>query len=108
MEAQLASLMAQVVNFCYRCGLLNLNTTSIDGTKMASNASMPKSRSESWIEEEIKRYLRQAEETDLREDELYGLKGRKDELLSHEERLRKLGEFKEILASERKQKLESP
>jgi transposase len=106
-EAQLASLMAQVVNFCYRSGLINLNGTSIDGTKIGSNASISKNRSESWIEEEIAKYLRQVEEADSKEDELYGLQGRKDKLLSHEERLRKLGEFKEILASEREKRIES-
>ncbi|MBC7323199.1 MAG: hypothetical protein H5T90_08895, partial [Acetomicrobium sp.] len=47
-----------------------------------------KNRSESRIEEEIARYLRQVEETNLREDELYGLKGRKDEFFTHEERTR--------------------
>lgn len=106
-EAQLASLMTQVVNFCYRCGLLNLNTTSIDGTKIKANASISKNRSERWIEEEIARYLREFEEIDSKEDELYGLQGHKDEFIAQEERLRKLQEFKEILASERKKKLES-
>lgn len=106
-EAQLASLMTQVINFCYRSGLLNLNMASIDGTKMKANASIFKNRTEKWIEEEISEYLREAEEMDLEEDELYGPQGRKDEFLTREERLRKLEEFKEILANERKQKLES-
>lgn len=99
--------MTQVLSFCcYRYGLLNLNTASIDGTKVASNTSPLKNRSESWIEEEIARYLKESEETDSKENELYGPEGHKDELIAQEERLRKLQEFKEILASERK-KLES-
>jgi len=106
-EVQLASLMTQVLSFCYRSGLLNLDTTSTDGTKIKANASISKNRSERWIEEEITKYLKEAKEADSKEAELYGLQGHKDELLTQEERLRKLQEFKEILASERKKKLES-
>lgn len=70
--------MTQVLSFCYRCGLLNLNTTSIDGIKVKANASPLKNRSERWIEEEITKYLKESEEIDLEEDELYGLQGYKD------------------------------
>ncbi len=94
--------MTQVLSFCYRSGLINLDTTSIDGTKIKANASPLKNRSESWIEEEIAKYLKESEEIDLEEDELYGPEGRKDELIAQEERLRKLQEFKEILANERR------
>jgi len=99
--------MTQVLSFCCRSGLINLDTTSIDGTKIKANASPLKNRSERWIEEEIARYLRESEETDSKEDELYGLQGHKNELLTQEERLRKLQEFKEILANERRKKLEN-
>jgi Transposase DDE domain len=49
----------------------------IDGTKIKANASMDQNRSYSGVVREI---LREAEETDRREDELYGKGNRGDEL----------------------------
>jgi hypothetical protein len=42
---------------------------TIDGTKIKANASMDQNRSHSWL---VKDILREAEEEDQREDQLYG------------------------------------
>ena len=106
LQNQLASLMTQVLSFCYRSGFkLKYGVYRRDQGGIQRLAF--EKQGESWIEEEITRYLKESEETDSKEDKLYGPEGHKDELLTQEERLRKLREFKEILASERKKKLES-
>jgi hypothetical protein len=57
-------------------GLVSVGVVMIDGTKIKANASMDQNRSYSGVVREI---LREAEETDRREDELYG-DARGDEL----------------------------
>ena len=65
---------------CWGCvaeaGLVSVGVITIDGTKIKANASMDQNRSYRELVEEI---LREAEETDRREDELYG-ETRGDEL----------------------------
>ena len=55
---------------------MSVGVIMIDGTKIKANASMDQNRSYSGVVREI---LREAEETDRREDELYG-DARGDEL----------------------------
>ena len=48
---------------------MSVGVITIDGTKIKANASMDQNRSYSGL---VKDILREAEETDRREDELYG------------------------------------
>ena len=57
-------------------GLVSVGVITIDGTKIKANASMDQNRS---YRELVREILREAEETDRREDELYG-DSRGDEL----------------------------
>ena len=75
-EAAIAELFDQVLGLCEEAGLVSVGVVMIDGTKVKANASMDQNRSYSGVVREI---LREAEETDRREDELYG-DARGDEL----------------------------
>jgi transposase len=75
-EAEIAELFDHVLGLCEEAGLVSVGVIMIDGTKIKANASMDQNRSYSGVVREI---LREAEETDRREDELYG-DARGDEL----------------------------
>ena len=75
-EAALAQLFTSVLSLCGRAGLVTVGVIAIDGTKVAANASRDANASYERVVAEI---LSEAEETDRREDELYG-EARGDEL----------------------------
>jgi transposase len=75
-EAEIAELFDDVLGLCREAGLVSVGVITIDGTKIKANASMDQNRSYSGLVKEI---LREAEETDQREDKLYG-SDRGDEL----------------------------
>ena len=55
-------------------GLVSVGVITIDGTKIKANASMDQNRTYSGL---VKDILREAEEADQREDELYGERARR-------------------------------
>ena len=75
-ELDIAELFDDVLGLCREAGLVSVGVIAIDGTKIKANASMDENRTYREIVGEI---LREAEETDRREDELYG-DARGDEL----------------------------
>jgi hypothetical protein len=75
-ETEIAELFDQVLGLCKEPGLVSVGVIMVDGTRIQANASMDQNRSYSGLVREI---LREAEETDRREDELYG-DARGDEL----------------------------
>jgi hypothetical protein len=75
-EAALAEVFTSVMSLCGRAGLVKVGAIAIDGTRVAANASRDANASDERVVAEI---LREAEETDRREDELYG-QARGDEL----------------------------
>ena len=75
-ESEIAELFDEVLGLCREAGLVSVGVITIDGTKIKANASMDQNRSYSALVKEI---LREAEEADQREDELYG-NDRGDEL----------------------------
>ena len=75
-ESEIAELFDQVLGLCREAGLVSVGVIMVDGTKIKANASMDQNRSYAGVVREI---LREAEETDRREDELYG-DARGDEL----------------------------
>jgi transposase len=103
-EAEIAGLFDEVLGLCREAGLVSVGVITIDGTKIKANASMEQNRSYRELVTEI---LREAEETDRREDELYG-EQRGDELPEQlrtpEGRRRALADAKRRLA-ERKTRL---
>ena len=100
-EAEIAELFDDVLGLCREAGLVSVGVITIDGTKIKANASMDQNRSYSGLVKEI---LREAEETDRREDELYGDQ-RGDELpeqlRSPETRRQALADAKRRLAERR-------
>ncbi len=75
-EVEIAELFDDVLGLCREAGLVSVGVITIDGTKIKANASMDQNRS---YREIVTQILREAEETDRREDELYG-DARGDEL----------------------------
>ena len=109
--AALDGLFLQVLRLCQKAGMVKLGHVALDGTKMKANASKHKAMSydrmkkdEARLAAEVKEFLRQAEETDAREDAEYGPDKRGDELPAElafrEGRLKKIREAKEALERE--------
>src|SRR5215204_1420838 len=100
-ERALAEVFSGVLGLCSRAGLASVGVVAIDGTKMSANAAINSNRDFGQIAREI---LREADEIDRREDELYGTE-RGDELPEHlrtrEGRRKAFREAKERLQRER-------
>lgn len=96
-EADIGELFEDVLGLCREAGLVSVGVIAIDGTKIKANASINANRTYRQVVTDI---LREADEIDRREDELYG-DARGDEL---PERLRTAEGRKQALA-EAKQRL---
>src|SRR5436305_7240425 len=68
-ETDIEELFDDVLGLCREAGLVSVGVITIDGTKIKANASMDQNRS---YREIVTQILREAEEIDRREDELYG------------------------------------
>jgi transposase len=96
---ELKAIYAETVRLCAEAGLVLLKTTSTDGTKIASRASMRSFYDAKRLDREseaIEQILREAEEVDGQEDEMYG-SGKPgelpDDLVDKKARLSKLSEL---------------
>ena len=100
-ETALAGLFTDVLGLCGKAGLVKVGVIAIDGTKISANASMDANRSYERIAREL---LEEVDETDRREDEVYG-DARGDELpeqlCTHEGRRAALQDAKRRLDAER-------
>ena len=100
-ETALAGLFTDVLGLCEKAGLVRVGVIAIDGTKLSANASMGANRSYERIAREL---LEEVDETDRREDEVYG-DARGDELpeqlCTHEGRRAALRDAKRRLDAER-------
>jgi Transposase domain (DUF772) len=105
-EAEICGLFDEVLGLCRETGLVSVGVITIDGTKIKANASMDQNRDYRELVTEI---LREAEETDRREDELYG-QARGDELPEQlrtaEGRRQALAEAKQRLAERKRRPAE--
>ena len=113
--AEFASVFAQVVELAQGLGLAKLGKLSVDGTKVRANASKRKAMSYGRmleeaprLEAEIAELLKRADETDAREDALYGKNKRGDELPKglrrRKDRLAAIQAAKERLEAEQRSK----
>jgi len=96
-EAELGELFEDVLGLCREAGLVSVGVIAIDGTKIRASASINANRTYRQVVSDI---LREADEIDRLEDELYG-EARGDEL---PEQLRTAEGRKQALA-EAKQRL---
>lgn len=78
-EEFFADLFTQVLVLCARAGMGRVGVVSIDGTKIAANASLDANRSEENLRAQVKRILDEAAAVDSAEDEEFG-DARGDEL----------------------------
>ena len=113
----LASLFLQVLELCWKAGLVKLGHVALDGTKVKANASRHKAMSygrmkekEAELAREVDDLLKRAQEVDEEEDRRYGRDRRGDELPEElafrESRLRKIREAKAALEAEAKEAAE--
>jgi transposase len=78
-QQALAGFLVQSLRLCAAAGLVRLGTVALDGTKVAANAADRANRTHAKLQDEVNQILRQAAETDQREDRQHG-KARGDEL----------------------------
>lgn len=114
----LAGLFVQVLLLCKRAGLVKLGHVSLDGTKVAANASKHKamsyermSQTEQRLQQEVEQLLEEAEQLDREEDAKHGKGKRGDELPKElrrrEDRLAKIRAAKAELEAEARAKAEA-
>jgi transposase len=78
-EQALAGFLVASLKLCAAVGMVRVGTVALDGTKLAANASDKANRTHDKLEREVAELLRQAAETDQREDAQCG-DARGDEL----------------------------
>jgi len=78
-EQALAGFLVESLKLCAAAGMVRVGTVALDGTKLAANAADKANRTQEKIEAEVAEILRQAAETDQREDREHG-PARGDEL----------------------------
>jgi transposase len=71
-EQALAGFLVESLKLCAAVGMVQVGTVALDGTKLAANASDKANRTHDKLEAEVAEILRQAAETDQREDRLFG------------------------------------
>lgn len=112
--SSLEHVFVEILQLCQKAGLVKFGHISLDGTKIKANASKHKAMSYgrmkqdiSRLQTEISQLLREAEETDSREDQKYGRDKRGDELpeelARRETRLARIKEAKQALEEEAKE-----
>jgi len=79
-ERELEELFVQVLRLCAEAGLVKVGMVTLDGTKLAANASLDANRTYATIEEEVKRILSEAKAKDEEETRVRGAGQRGDEL----------------------------
>lgn len=105
---ELAEIFVQIVRLCKELGLVELGHISLDSTVIKASASRNEfynkeriTEEEQRIQAKIKELLDTAQDTDTKEDLIYGAQQRGDELpkelRSHQKRLEKIKEAKKKL-----------
>ena len=79
MEA-LSGLFLDVLKLCKAAGLAKVGVVALDGTKVKANAALDANREYAWLAKEVEKMLAEAETTDHKEDNLFGVERRGDEL----------------------------
>ena len=112
----LKNLFVQIVMLCSKMGMVSIGTIAIDGTKLKANASYRNTKTNKYIDEELKyidrsiaRILKETEQVDAREDEEQG-EGKSiyevdESLKDKEERKKRLREAKIKLEEENKKEI---
>jgi transposase len=102
-QQALAGFLVESLKLCAAAGMVKVGTVALDGTKVAANAANTASHTLDKIEREVAEILRQAAETDQREDHEHGA-ARGDELppelASKAGRLARLRQAKALLEAE--------
>jgi transposase len=105
-RAAISELFVGVLELCARAGMVRVGTVAVDSTKLAANASADQNRTYEGLRAEAQRIIKDAIETDRREDELYGEKRGDelpDELADPRTRTARIRELLEQARAEREQ-----
>jgi len=98
-QEALAGLFTKVLRLCSEAGLVRVGVVALDGTKMKANAALDANRTYASIEEEVEKWLKEAQAVDEGEDRLYGPDRRGDELpVELQDRRSRLARLKECKA----------
>jgi len=108
---ELKELFRQIVQICYKLGLVRLGHISLDSKVMKANASREESykleeliKKETELEKAVSAYLREGIQIDKKEDRRYGMDKRGDELPQKiRQKERRLTKIKEIVGEMRGQ-----
>lgn len=104
---ELDNLFTDVLAICSNAGIVKVGLVALDGTKIKANASLYSNLTRESINKIVKQMLKEAEETDKREDETEKAKADKDNKKSpkaiREERIKR---FKESLSELKKKESE--
>jgi len=79
-ERELGEMFTQVLKLCVAAGLGKVGVVALDGTKLKANGALDANRTYGSIEEEVRKWLREAQAKDEEEDRLHGRDHRGDEL----------------------------
>ena len=77
---EMQTFFEQILRLCAEAGLVKLGIVALDGTKLKANAAMEANRSRKELSDIVEQMLKQAEETDAKEDLEFGADKRGDEL----------------------------
>ncbi|MGD2248212.1 MAG: IS1182 family transposase [Candidatus Methanofastidiosia archaeon] len=116
---KIEEIFQQVVELCAKLDMVGLENVYSDGSKICANASVKNSKTKEKIEKEIKvlkedveTMLKEAEEVDTKEDQLYGDKnpytgeGKVSPLLKKMKKLQKLEKIYDLFEKEEEDKKE--
>lgn len=102
----LEGLFVEVLRLCEKAGLAKMGRVALDGRRVAGNAALEANRKREALEAEVKKILKEAGDTDEREDRQYGKDRRGDELPeglgTKKDRLSRLREAAKRLEEEEK------
>ena len=73
-------LFVTVLGLCRQAGLVKMGQVALDGRRVAGNAALERNGNKEKLQAIVRSILKEAEETDAAEDELYGPDKRGDEL----------------------------
>lgn len=105
--SELDSLFTDVLTICDSAGIAKVGLVALDGTKFKANASLDANLTKKTINKKVKEMLKEAQETDKREDAEEKLKaGKGDEKSAKAKREDRIKKFKESLAELKKREEE--
>lgn len=107
--AEFSMLFHQLVDICARLGMISVGHLCIDGSKFKANASDKRTYDKKRVNDAIDKLLKQADQIDSNEDQVYGADNTGDQIPDkirrQEDRLKELNQIKRQLDQSNKDKI---